>query len=72
MANAAKTKKVKQAPPPDDWLNKPDACTHAAKISPATLARWVERGYITPHRVDGRTMYSRSEIDAFLQGRAAS
>lgn len=43
----------------------------AAAVSVATIWRWRNQGIIKGHRILGRTVFDRTEVEAVLRNRAA-
>ncbi len=58
----------RRAPDEDDWLDAKAARRYLAKMSPATFDkyRYETKVKIKGYRLDGKTMYKKSELDRFV------
>ncbi|SHF53838.1 helix-turn-helix domain-containing protein [Flavisolibacter ginsengisoli] len=54
------------APPPDDWLTKPQVAKLLG-VSLPTILKWTKSGQLKGYRIDRRVRYRRSEIDSALK-----
>lgn len=51
--------------PANDYLT-PSEAAAIAKVSPATIRRWVRRGELTRHEAGSRVRVRRAELEKFL------
>lgn len=51
---------------PEEYLSRAEAC-ELLKINLSTLWRWTKNETLTGYNIQGKVLYKRSEIEAYLQ-----